>query len=68
MDAIDKIVTQDPKLKSLRVWAAIAAIATAILAVPEVQSYLGQWAPVVTAALTAALAVWSKESDPRPVR
>ena len=68
MAAIDKIVTQDPKMKSLRVWAAIAAIATAVLAVPEVQTYLGPWAPVLTSVLTAALAVWSKEADLRPVR
>lgn len=66
--AIDAVVTQDPDGKSKRVWAAVFAVATAVLAVPEVQAYLGPWAPVVTAALSAALAGWSKAADPRPVR
>jgi len=41
---------------------------TAVLAVPEVQGLLGSWYPVATALLSAALAFWSKASDPRPMR
>jgi hypothetical protein len=44
------------------------AAMTAVLAVPEVQELLGSWYPVATALLSAALAFWSKASDPRPMR
>lgn len=68
LDAIERVVTQDAVVTSKRVWATVMAVLTAVLAVPEVQSYLGPWAPIVTAALSAALAGWSKAEDPRPVR
>lgn len=67
-DAINAVVLQDPAETSKRVWAAVLAVLTAALAVPEVQSLLGPWSPVVTATLAAALATWSKLSDPRPAR
>jgi hypothetical protein len=66
--AIERIVTQSPKWQSERVWATVFGVLTAVLAVPEVQVYLGPWAPVATAALTAVLAGWSKATDPRPTR
>jgi hypothetical protein len=66
--AIDQVVRQSTPLQSERVWAAVFAVLTAVLAVPEVQAYLGPWAPVITAALSASLAGWSKFSDPRPTR
>lgn len=68
MDAIERVVTQDPGMESKRVWAAMFAVLTAILAAPEIQEMLGAWAPVATAILSAVLASWSKLSDPRPTR
>lgn len=65
---LERVVTQSPAFESRRIWAVIFAVLTAVLAVPEVQSYLGPWAPVITAALSAALAGWSKATDPRPTR
>lgn len=66
--AIDAVVKQDPAGKSKRVWSAAFAVATAVLAVPEVQEYLGPWVPVITALLSAVFAAISKREDPRPVR
>ena len=66
--AIDQVVKQSPKLKSERVWAAVFAMLTAALAAPEVMGLLGPWAPVATALVSAALAGWSKFTDPRPTR
>ena len=65
---LERVVTQSPPLTSKRNWAVVFAVLTAVAAVPEVQAYLGPWAPVITAALSAALARWSKASDPRPTR
>lgn len=65
---IKRIVMQSPKWQSERVWATVFGVLTAVLAVPETQAYLGPWAPVATAALTAILAGWSKATDPRPTR
>lgn len=67
-DAIDQVVTQDQAVGSKRVWSMLFAIATAVLAVPEVIDLLGPWAPVATAVLSAVLAAWSKAADPRPAR
>jgi len=67
-EAIKAVVTQDPGLESKRIWAAVFAVLTAILAVPEVQALLGAWTPVATAVLSAVLASWSKVFDPRPIR
>ena len=66
--AINQVVKQSAPLHSERVWAAVLAALTAVLAVPEVQAILGPWAPVVTAIVSGLLAVWSKLSDPRPTR
>lgn len=66
--ALERIVTQSPPETSRRVWAAFFAVWTAVLAVPDVQGLLGSWYPVATALLSAALAFWSKASDPRPMR
>lgn len=68
LDALEQVVTQSPPETSRRVWAAFFAVWTAVLAVPEVQGLLGAWYPVATALLSAGLAVWSKASDPRPMR
>ena len=65
---IERIVTQSPKWQSERVWAAVFAALTAVLAAPEVQAILGPWAPVATALVSAVLAGWSKFSDQRPTR
>jgi hypothetical protein len=68
---------QDPPLVSKRVWAGISAGATAILVDPAVQTALigalptvvpVPYLPIATAVLAAALALWSKRTDPRPVR
>jgi len=67
---------QDPLRRSKRAWSALLGLATAILAMPEVQAlilahlgtYSGEWAPVATAAASAVLAGWSKAADPRPRR
>jgi len=67
-EAIDLVVRQSAPLESERVWAAVFATLTAVLAVPEVQSLLGPWAPVATALVSALLAVLSKLSDQRPTR
>jgi len=67
-DALEQVVTQSLPETSRRVWAAFFAVATAVLAVPEVQGLIGSWYPVATALLSAALALWSKASDPRPMR
>jgi hypothetical protein len=66
--AIDRVVKQSAPLHSERVWAAVFAALTAVLAAPEVQAILGPWAPVATALLSAVLAGWSKFSDQRPTR
>ena len=66
--AIDRVVKQSAPLHSERVWAAVFAALTAVLAAPEVQAILGPWAPVATALLSAVLAGWSKLSDQRPTR
>jgi hypothetical protein len=66
--AIDAVVKQDPTGKSKRVWSAVFAVATAVLAVPEIQAYLGPWVPVITALLSATFAAVSKREDPRPAR
>jgi hypothetical protein len=66
--AIDRVVKQSAPLHSERVWAAVLAALTAVLAAPEVLDILGHWAPVVTALLSAVLAGWSKLSDQRPTR
>ena len=66
--AIDQVVRQSPPMQSQRVWAAVFAALTAALAVPEVQTFLGPWAPVATALVSAVLAGWSKLSDRRPTR
>lgn len=73
-----RTLTQDPLGVSKRVGAAIMALLTGLLAIPEVQVHLvqalgnlagaGPWAPVITAGLAAALSSWSKASDPRPAR
>lgn len=68
LTAIERVVMQSPAMQSERVWAVVFAVLTAVLAVPEVQALLGPWAPVATAAVSAALAGWSKASDPRPTR
>ena len=68
LDALEHVVTQSPPETSQRVWAAFFAVATAVLAVPEVHCLLGCWYPVATALLSAALAFWSKAADPRPMR
>jgi hypothetical protein len=68
LTAIASVVKQSPAWRSERVWAAVFAGLTAALAVPEVHTLLGPWAPVVTACVSAALAVWSKLGDPRPTR
>ena len=65
---IDRVVKQSDPLHSERVWAAVFAALTAVLAAPEVLDILGPWAPVATALLSAGLAGWSKFSDPRPTR
>ena len=66
--AIDRVVKQSVPLHSERVWAAVLAALTAVLAAPEVQAILGPWAPVATALVSAVLAGWSKFSDQRPTR
>jgi hypothetical protein len=66
--AIDRVVKQSAPMHSERVWAAVLAALTAVLAAPEVLDILGPWAPVVTALLSAVLAGWSKFSDQRPTR
>jgi hypothetical protein len=66
--AIDRVVKQSAPIQSERVWAAIFAGLTAVLATPEVLDLLGPWAPVATALVSAALAVVSKLTDPRPTR
>ena len=66
--AINQVVKQSTPLHSERVWAAVFATLTAVLAAPEVQAILGPWAPVATALLSAGLAGWSKFSDARPTR
>jgi hypothetical protein len=66
--AIDRVVKQSDPMHSERVWAAVFAALTAVLAAPEVQAILGPWAPVATALLSAVLAGWSKFSDQRPTR
>jgi len=66
--AIDRVVKQSDPMHSERVWAAVFAALTAVLAAPEVLDILGPWAPVVTALVSAGLAGWSKFSDPRPTR
>ena len=68
LHALNGVVEQSPPEVSRRVWATLFAVATAVLAVPEVQALLGPWAPVATAAISALLAAWSKASDPRPTR
>jgi hypothetical protein len=65
---IDRVVKQSDPMHSERVWAAVFAALTAVLAAPEVLDILGPWAPVVTALVSAGLAGWSKFSDPRPTR
>jgi hypothetical protein len=65
---IDRVVKQSDPVHSERVWAAVFAVVTAVLAAPEVLDILGPWAPVVTALVSAVLAGWSKFSDPRPTR
>lgn len=67
-NAIARVVAQDPSVQSKRLWSAAFAVATALLAVPEVQAMLGPWAPVASAIVSAGLAVWSKADDPRPIR
>ena len=66
--AIDNVVKQSAPLHSERVWAAVFAALTAVLAAPEVQAILGPWAPVATALLSAVLAGRSKFTDHRPTR
>ena len=66
--AIDQVVKQSTPMHSERVWAAVFAALTAVLAAPEVLDILGPWAPVVTALVSAVLAGWSKFSDQRPTR
>jgi hypothetical protein len=66
--AIDRVVKQSEPLHSERVWAAVFAVLTAVMAVPEVHTMLGPWAPVATALVSAALAGWSKFTDQRPTR
>jgi hypothetical protein len=66
--AIDRVVKQSAPIHSERVWAAVFAALTAVLAAPEVLDILGPWAPVATALLSAVLAGWSKFSDQRPTR
>ena len=68
LDALEQVVTQSPPNTSRRAWSVFFASMTAVLAVPEVQGLLGSWYPVATALLSAALAFWSKASDPRPMR
>lgn len=68
LDALEQVVTQSPPETSRRAWSAFFAVLTAVLAVPEVQGLIGSWYPVSTALLSAALAFWSKGSDPRPMR
>jgi hypothetical protein len=68
LDALEQVVTQSPPETSRRAWSVFFAAMTAVLAVPEVQGFLGSWYPVATALLSAALAFWSKASDPRPMR
>jgi len=68
LDALEQVVTQSPPETSRRAWSVFFAVSTAVLAVPEVQGFLGAWYPVATALLSAALAYWSKASDPRPMR
>ena len=65
---IDRVVKQSDPMHSERVWAAVFAALTAVLAAPEVLDILGPWAPVATALLSAVLAGWSKFSDQRPTR
>jgi hypothetical protein len=66
--AINQVVTQSAPIQSERIWAALFAGLTAVLATPEVQAILGPWAPVATALVSAGLAAWSKFSDQRPMR
>ena len=66
--AIDRVVKQSAPMHSERVWAAVFAALTAVLAAPEVLDILGPWAPVATALVSAVLAGWSKFSDQRPTR
>jgi hypothetical protein len=68
VDAVEQVVTQSPPETSRRAWSVFFAAMTAVLAVPEVQELIGSWYPVATALLSAALAFWSKSSDPRPMR
>lgn len=74
---LERMMYQDRPLSSWRVWAVVWGVASAVLAVPEVQMILTAavagavpvaWAPVATAALSAALAAVSKRRDPRPER
>ena len=65
---IDRVVKQSSPLHSERVWAAVFAAVTAVLAAPEVLDILGPWAPVATALVSAWLAVLSKFTDQRPTR
>lgn len=61
-----KMVTQSPLLKSRRIWSAIFGALAAVLVVPDVQAMLGPWAPMLSAAIAAALAAWDKQADVRP--
>ena len=81
-DAIDAVVTQDPLLRSWRVWASVLgavgfalASVSAVLVTPEAGELFGQKAPAIAAILAAVAsgvgsvaALLSKFFDPRPIR
>ena len=82
LSAIERVVTQSPKLQSERVWAgvfgilglALGGIAAALM-VPEAKEAFGPAAPIwaamlgsVASGLAGVAALVSKATDPRPTR
>lgn len=74
-DAAARVLTRSAPLRSTRVWAGAMGLVTAVLAMPETQSFLMavlasyapvEWLPVLSALTTAALAMLSRARDPRP--
>lgn len=75
--ATERLVTQDPPLRSWRVWGAVWSAATGVLVLPEVQAavqaVIGQviqadFLPIATAVLGVIWPLVSKLRDARPVR
>jgi hypothetical protein len=69
VDAIIAAATKDSFWASRRIWAAVLAVVSASMAVPEAQAMLGPWGPILMTAvstLSGLLAAWSYRADPRP--